>query len=105
MRPLHQVALDANLGGGWVARLAEFPEPLSSIVLVTIERDEDRRSLRLDLGKGMFVDNPPARVGQQAARDVTDDIVRQVRPPRVAPAAARTRRLAPRRHRRKARSR
>ena len=42
MSPQHQVALDANLGGGWVARLAEFAESLSSIVLVTLERENDR---------------------------------------------------------------
>ena len=76
----HQVALDANLGGGWVARLAEFAEALSSIVLVTVERDEDRRSLRLDLGKGMFLDKPPVEVDRRAAREVTDSIVRQMTP-------------------------
>jgi len=80
MSPLHQVALNANLGGGWVARLAELPEELSSIVLVTVERDTDRRSLRLDLGKGMFLDPAPAEVDPRAAREVTNDIVRQMTP-------------------------
>jgi hypothetical protein len=80
MSPLHQVALDANLGGGWVARLAEFAEALSSIVLVTVERDDDRRSLRLDIGKGMFLDQPPAEVDQRAAREVTRYIVQQITP-------------------------
>ena len=72
----HQVALNANLGGGWVARLAEFAE--SSIVLLTVEREDDRRSLRLDIGKGMFLDPPPAEVDQRAARDVTNSIVQQI---------------------------
>ena len=85
MSPHHQVALDANLGGGWVARLAEFAEALSSIVLVTLERDDDRRSLRLDIGKGMFLDKPPAEVDQRAARDVTNYIVQQMTPPRGNP--------------------
>jgi hypothetical protein len=85
MDPHHQVALNANLGGGWVARLAEFAEGLSSIVLVTVERDEDRRSLRLDLGKGMFLDQPPAEVDPRAARDVTNSIVQQITPPRGNP--------------------
>lgn len=85
MSPHHQVALDANLGGGWVARLAEFAEALSSIVLVTLERDDDRRSLRLDIGKGMFLDKPPAEVDQRAARDVTNYIVQQMTLPRGNP--------------------
>jgi hypothetical protein len=79
----HQVALNANLGGGWVARLAEFAE--SPIVLVTVERADDRRSLRLDLGKGMFLDPPPAEVDQRAAREVTNSIVQQMPPVRDAP--------------------
>ena len=62
----HQVALDADLGGGWVARLAEFEEAFSSIVLITVERNKDRRSLRLDIGKGMFVDKPPAEIDVRA---------------------------------------
>ena len=82
MGPHHQVALDANLGGGWVARLAEFGEARSSIVLVTVERAADRRSLRLDLGKGMFLDPPPAEVDDRAARDVANSIVRQIGPAR-----------------------
>lgn len=83
MDPLHEVALDASLGGGWVARLVEFAEGLSSIVLVTVQRDDDRRSLRLDIGKGMFLDNPPAEVDQRAARDVTNYIVQQITPLRT----------------------
>jgi hypothetical protein len=85
MSPQHQVALDANLGGGWVARLAEFAESLSSIVLVTVERDNDRRSLRLDIGKAMFLDEPPADVDQRAARDVTNSIVQRMTPLRDRP--------------------
>jgi hypothetical protein len=85
MSPHHQVALNANLGGGWVARLAEFTEALSSIVLVTVEREDDRRSLRLDIGKGMFVDQPPAEVDQRAAREVTSYIVQQITPLRGNP--------------------
>jgi hypothetical protein len=80
MSPLQQLALNASLGGGWVARLAELPEALSSIVLVTVERHHDRRSLRLDLGKGMFLDAPPAEVDQRAAREVTQYIVQQMSP-------------------------
>ena len=83
MGPHHQVALDANLGGGWVARLAEFGEARSSIVLVTVERAADRRSLRLDLGKGMFLDPPPAEVDDRAARDVANSIVQQIGPART----------------------
>jgi hypothetical protein len=79
------VALDANLGGGWVARLAEFPEARSSIVLVTMERNADRRSLRLDIGKGMFLDAPPADVDPRAAREVTNYIVQRITPPRPNP--------------------
>lgn len=83
MSPHQQVALDANLGGGWVARQVEFAEkPSSSIVLVTVERDADRRSLRLDLGKGMFLDEPPQDLDQRAARELTNDIVQQVAPAR-----------------------
>ena len=78
----HQVALDADLGGGWVARLAEFADALSSIVLVTVERNQDRRRLRLDIGKGMFLDKPPTEVDQQAAREVTSSIVQQMSPVR-----------------------
>lgn len=85
MSPHHQVALNANLGGGWVARLAEFAEAPSSIVLVTVERDDDRRSLRLDIGKGMFLDPPPVEVDQRAARDVTNSIVQQITPLRSNP--------------------
>jgi hypothetical protein len=85
MSPQQQVALDANLGGGWVARLAEFAEALSSIVLVTVERDNDRRSLRLDIGKDMFLDQPPADVDQRAAREVTNYIVQQISPTRGNP--------------------
>ena len=80
MDPHHQVALDASLGGGWVARLAEFAETRSSIVLVTVQREEDRRSLRLDIGKGMFLDPPPAEVDERAAREVTNSIVQQMSP-------------------------
>jgi hypothetical protein len=80
MSPLHQVPLDANLGGGWVARLAELPEALSSIVLVTVERHDDRRSLRLDLGKGMFLDPAPAEIDPRAAREVTRYIAQQMTP-------------------------
>jgi hypothetical protein len=80
MSPLHKVALDANLGGGWVARLAELPEALSSIVLVTVERNQDRRSLRLDLGKGMFLDQAPAEIDARAARRVTEFIVQNMSP-------------------------
>jgi hypothetical protein len=83
MGPHHQVALDAHLGGGWVARLAEFADALSSIVLVTVERDDERRSLRLDLGKRMFVDPPPAEVDQRAAREVTNSIVQRMTPLRT----------------------
>jgi hypothetical protein len=78
MSPQHQVPLDASLGGGWVARLAELPEALSSIVLVTVERHHDRRSLRLDLGKGMFLDPAPAEIDPRAAREVTQYIVQQM---------------------------
>lgn len=83
MDPHHQVALDANLGGGWVARLAEFAETRSSIVLVTVQREEDRRSLRLDIGKAMFLDPPPAEVDARAAREVTNSIVQQMSPVRT----------------------
>jgi hypothetical protein len=51
-------------------------------VLVTVERDDDRRSLRLDLGKGMFLDPPPAEVDKKAAREVTNSIVQQMTPRR-----------------------
>jgi hypothetical protein len=85
MSPHHQVALNANLGGGWVARFAEFAETVSSIVLVTVERNDERRSLRLDIGKGMFLDPPPADVDQRAARDVTRSIVQQISPLRGTP--------------------
>jgi hypothetical protein len=81
MGPHQQVALDANLGGGWVARLVEFVE--TPIVLVTVVRDADRRSLRLDLGKGMFLDEPPEDIDKRAARDVTNYIVQQVAPVRA----------------------
>ena len=80
----HQVALDANLGGGWVARLAEFAETRSSIVLVTVEREDDRRSLRLDIGKGMFLDPPPSRRGS-ACRARRDQLDRAADEPRANP--------------------
>ena len=83
MSPHQQVALDANLGGGWVARVVEFAESRSSIVLVTVERESDRRSLRLDLGKAMFLDEPPREIDPRAARDLTNDIVQQVAPVRT----------------------
>ena len=85
MNPHHQVALNANLGGGWVARFAEFTETVSSIVLVTVERGDEQRRLRLDIGKGMFLDPPPADVDQRAARDVTSSIVQQISPLRGTP--------------------
>ena len=80
MNPHQQVALEASLGGGWVARLAEFADSLSSIVLVTIERGDERRRLRLDLGKAMFLDEPPDDTDPRASRDLTGDIVRQAAP-------------------------
>jgi hypothetical protein len=85
MSPHHQVALNANLGGGWVARFAEFTEAASSIVLVTVERDDERRRLRLDIGKAMFLDPPPVEVDHRAARDVTNSIVQQISPLRGTP--------------------
>jgi hypothetical protein len=83
LSPHRQVPLDANLGGGWLARLAELPEGPSSIALVTLERDDERRSLRLDLGKGMFVDPPPAGVGPRAAHDLTTSIAQRMTPLRT----------------------
>lgn len=77
-----QVALQANLGGGWVARSAEFQDRLSSIVLVTVERDGERRRLRLDLGKGMFLDEAPSEVEAEAASGLTTQIAQQVAPAR-----------------------
>jgi len=84
MSPGRQVALDANLGSGWVARQVEFVDSPSSIVLVTVERDADRRSLRLDVGKGMFLDEPPDDIDPRAAREVTNSIL-QVAPVPVSP--------------------
>ena len=83
MSPHQRVALEATLGGGWVARAAEFVEGPSSIVLVTVERDADRRGLRLDLGKAMFLDEPPHEIEPRAARALTDEIVQQVAPVRA----------------------
>ena len=80
MGPHQQVALTANLGGGWVARLAEFPDLLSSIVLVTVERGPERRQLRLDLGKAMFLDEAPSELEPRAPRDLTSAIAQQVAP-------------------------
>jgi hypothetical protein len=84
MSPHQQVALDANLGSGWIARHVEFVDSPSSIVLVTVERDADRRSLRLDVGKGMFLDEPPDDIDPRAAREVTNSIL-QVAPVPVSP--------------------
>ena len=84
MSPHRQVALDANLGSGWVARQVEFVDSPSSIVLVTVERDADRRSLRLDVGKGMFLDEPPDDIDPRAAREVTNSIL-QVAPVPATP--------------------
>ena len=84
MSPHRQVALDANLGSGWVARQVEFVDSPSSIVLVTVERDTDRRSLRLDVGKGMFLDEPPDDIDPRAAREVTNSIL-QVAPVPATP--------------------
>ena len=80
MSPQQQVSLQADLGGGWVARLAEFPDVLSSIVLVTVERGSERRRLRLDLGKAMFVDEAPEGIEPRAPRDLTTAIAQQVAP-------------------------
>jgi hypothetical protein len=81
MTPHHQqVALQANLGGGWVARSAEFQDSLSSIVLVTVERGAESRQLRLDLGKAMFVDEAPAEIEPHAPRDLTNAIAQQAAP-------------------------
>jgi hypothetical protein len=80
MDPHQQVALKADLGGGWVARLAEFPDSLSSIVLVTMERGTERRRLRLDLGKAMFVDEAPAEIEPHAPRNLTTAIAQQAAP-------------------------
>ena len=77
-----QVALQANLGGGWVARRAEFSDSLSSIVLVTVERGAESRQLRLDLGKAMFVDEAPREIEAEAARGLTTKIAQQVAPAR-----------------------
>ena len=88
MSPHQHVALAATLGGGWVARSAEFVEGPSSIVLVTVERDADRRRLRLDVGKAMFLDEPPGEIEPHAARALTDDIARHVAPARGGPGRA-----------------
>jgi hypothetical protein len=75
-----QVALQSNLGGGWVARSAEFQDRLSSIVLVTVERGDERRRLRLDLGKAMFLDEAPREIEPGAPRDLTSAIAQQAAP-------------------------
>lgn len=85
MSPHQQVALGVSLGGGWVARLAEFPDTIASIVLVTVERGQERRRLRLDLGKRMFLDEPPQDLDARAAGALTGDIVQQVGPDPVNP--------------------
>jgi hypothetical protein len=83
MSPHREVPLAADLGGGWFARLAEFTEPRSSIVLVSVERDEERRRLRLDLGKAMFLDPAPVGLAPRAAHDLTTSIVQRMAPART----------------------
>ena len=75
-----QVALQASLGGGWVARRAEFSDSLSSIVLVTVERGAESRQLRLDLGKAMFLDEAPREIAPGAPRDLTTAIAQEAAP-------------------------
>jgi hypothetical protein len=53
------IHLDAEVGGGWVADVAEIQPTSSSIVLVAIKRGAAHRPVRLDLDKGMYIDNPP----------------------------------------------
>ena len=54
-------------------------------MLVTVERHYDRRSLRLDFGKGMFLHPAPAEIDPRAAREVTQHIVQQMAPVRRGP--------------------
>ena len=69
----------APLGGGWEASVGPMRGQLAPIVLVTLSRDHDQRFVRLDLGKGMFLDRLPDEVGQQAGAQVAKEIVRQLR--------------------------
>jgi hypothetical protein len=72
----------ANLGGGWFASFVQFAEAVPLIVLVTLESEHDAtRQVRLDLGKGMFVDSPPDGIDRaSAAREVTKQIARTIEP-------------------------
>ena len=69
----------APLGGGWEASVGPMRGQLAPIVLVTLSRDHDQRFVRLDLGKGMFLDRLPDEVKQQTGARVAKEIVRQLR--------------------------
>lgn len=72
--------LAASLGGGWEASVGRpVRGHLAPIVLVTLSRDHDQRFVRLDLGKGMFLDRLPDEVMQEAGTQVAEEIVQQLR--------------------------
>lgn len=68
----------APLGGGWEASVGPVRGDLAPIVLVTLSRDDDQRFVRLDLGKGMFLDRPPDEV-RQAGAQIAKEILRRLR--------------------------
>lgn len=69
----------APLGGGWEASVGPMRGQLAPIVLVTLSRDHDQRFVRLDLGKGMFLDRLPDEVKQQSGARIAKEIVRQLK--------------------------
>ena len=69
----------APLGGGWEASVGPMRGHLAPIVLVTLSRDHDQRFVRLDLGKGMFLDRLPDEIKQQSGAQMAKEIVRHLR--------------------------
>ena len=76
--------LKEAVGGGWTASLVQSvlsPVDISvlpSIVLVTLSKDKQTRRVRLDLGKGMFLDATPKGIGLEDGGKLAESVANRL---------------------------
>ena len=77
-------SLNEGVGGGWTASEVQstfkptglaFPTLLPTIVLVTLSNKSEEKLVRLDLGKGMFLDAIPESVSPGAGPKLAQSVV------------------------------
>lgn len=73
-----ELELNIDVGGGWFAYLANVVDLYSPIALITLARGEDRRHVRLDLDKKMFLDSTPDDVEADSSKSVAELVVGQL---------------------------